>query len=133
MKLRKLVAFVTFTTITAAWKNTVAFEFAGPGCDGQLLHASIGMNYQQIKMKNTTQSVYVTTANDGIYRWYGFSESTEDGRGCYGDLVGRLHSSCFDLAGYISKGKQKVECIRICSLLAGKEDSYSCAAIGVTE
>ncbi|KAI1279204.1 hypothetical protein F5Y07DRAFT_52389 [Xylaria sp. FL0933] len=134
MQLTKLFTFVTFTTVTAGWKNTVAFEFPDQECAGQLIHASIGMNYQQIKMRNTTQSVYISTVNDGIYRWYGFPGATEDGSGCYGDIVGRLNSSsCFDLTSFVPQGKPKVECIRLCSLLSDKESSYSCAAIGVTD
>ncbi|KAI1300283.1 hypothetical protein F5Y03DRAFT_397228 [Xylaria venustula] len=124
MKLRKVLALVTFTTLTTAWKNTAAFEYAEFGCDGQLTHASV---------KNTTQSVYTSTANDGIFRWYGFSGATEDGSGCYGDLVGRLHAPCFDLNSFVPEGKPKVECIRLCSLLASKKHSYSCAAFGITD
>ncbi|KAI0427401.1 hypothetical protein F5Y09DRAFT_344734 [Xylaria sp. FL1042] len=125
MKLRKLLTLAAFTTITAGWKNTVAFEFAD---------MEFGMNYQQIKMKTTTQCVYLSTVNDGIYRWYGFLDSTEDGSGCYGDIVGRLNaSSCFDLTSFVPEGKPKVECIRLCSLVLDKESSYSCAAIGVTD
>jgi hypothetical protein len=82
---------------------------------------------------NTTQSVYISTVNDGIYRWYGFSGSTADGQACYGDLVGRAHAPCFDLTSYAAKGKPRVECIRLCSLWADKHDTQSCAAIGVTE
>ncbi|KAI0974463.1 hypothetical protein F4678DRAFT_376773 [Xylaria arbuscula] len=132
MKLGRVLALATFTTLTTAWKNTAAFEYAEFGCDGKLTHAS-GMNYQQIKMKNTTQSVYTSTANDGIFRWYGFSGATEDGSGCYGDLVGRLSAPCFDLNSFVPEGKPKVECIRLCSLLAAKKHSYSCAAIGITD
>ncbi|KAI1428278.1 hypothetical protein F5Y12DRAFT_711258 [Xylaria sp. FL1777] len=133
MMLRKLLTFVTCSTVAAAWRNTVAFEFAEPGCNGHLSHGWVGMNHLQIKMKNTTESVYTSTVNDGIYRWYGFSSSTEDGSGCYGDLVGRVHAPCFDLNSFVPEGKPKVECIRICSLLADKKHSYSCAAIGITD
>ncbi|KAI3329371.1 hypothetical protein HD806DRAFT_530765 [Xylariaceae sp. AK1471] len=125
MELAKLLAFITFVATTTAWKNTLAFEFTGPGCSGQLAHAWI--------VGNTTQSVYISTINDGIYRWYGFAGSTADGHACYGDLVGRMHSPCFDLTSYVAKGKPKVECIRYCSLWADEDDMHSCAAIGVTE
>ncbi|KAI0864180.1 hypothetical protein F4860DRAFT_511036 [Xylaria cubensis] len=133
MKLAKILTLTTFSVIAAAWKAQVAFEFDSLECNGKIGHAWIGANRQQIKMRNSTQSVYITTANDGIWRWYGFSESTEDGSSCYGDPVARLHSSCFDLRSYVPQGKPKVECIRICSMLAGKKSSWSCAAFGVTE
>ncbi|KAI0514822.1 hypothetical protein F5B22DRAFT_218710 [Xylaria bambusicola] len=129
----QVLTFFAFATVAAGWRNTVAFEFARPGCDGSISKAWIGTNHQQIKLKNTTQSVYITTVNDGIWRWYGFPASTEDGTSCYGDPVGRLHWPCFDVNGYVSEGKPKVECIRLCSMWAGKEHSYSCAAIGITE
>ncbi|KAI8953798.1 hypothetical protein F4801DRAFT_85572 [Xylaria longipes] len=133
MRLTKLLTLTTFSAVAAAWRNQVAFEYDGPGCGGKFSHAWIGANNQQIKMRNSTQSVYITTANDGIWRWYGFSESTEDGGSCYGDVVARMYSPCFDLTSYVPQGKPKVECIRICSMLADKKHSYSCAAIGVTE
>ncbi|KAK5632963.1 hypothetical protein RRF57_008676 [Xylaria bambusicola] len=164
MKFREpVLTFFAFATVAAGWGNTVAFEYAGPGCDGSISKAwsksvtelpsslafeipilgnfnNSGTNHQQIKpntqsatMKNTTQSVYIATVNDGIWRWYGFPASTEDRTSCYGDPVGCMHWPCFEVNGYVSEGKPKVECIRLCSMWAGKEHSYSCAAIGVTE
>ncbi|KAI8624624.1 hypothetical protein F5Y19DRAFT_480368 [Xylariaceae sp. FL1651] len=133
MGLMKIVAVLALAAVTAAWRNQLAFEFTGPGCGGKLAHAWVGSKYQQIKMGNTTQSVYISTVNDGIYRWYGFSESTEDGNSCYGDLVGRMYAPCFDLTSFAAQGKPVVKCIRYCSLWADKESVYSCASIGVTE
>ncbi|KAI1736941.1 hypothetical protein F4680DRAFT_451551 [Xylaria scruposa] len=132
MKLAEIVTLTTFAVAAAAWKNQVAFEFDSPGCKGKIGHARVGASRQQIKMRNSTQSVYITTANDGIWRWYGFSESTEDGSSCYGDPVARMYS-CVDLTSYVPQGKPKVECIRICSMLVEKQHSWSCAAFGVTE
>ncbi|KAI0443684.1 hypothetical protein F4803DRAFT_304174 [Xylaria telfairii] len=133
MKLLNLLTFTTLSAVAVAWTDQVALEYASTGCRGRFNHAWIGSDRREIKMKNTTESVYITTVNDGIWRWYGFSESTEDGTACYGDLVARMYSPCFDLNSYVPKGKPKVECIQICSMLADKKHSYSCAAIGVTE
>ncbi|KAI1368575.1 hypothetical protein F5Y08DRAFT_246976 [Xylaria arbuscula] len=135
MKLRdQVLAILSFATVAVCWKNTAAFEFASPECKGLISKAWIGMNYEQIAMKNSTQSIYIATANDGIWRWYGYPSATEDGTACYGEPIGRLHWPCFDLNGFVAKeGKPRVECIRLCSMWAGKEHSYSCAAIGITE
>lgn len=81
-------------------------------------------------MGNTTQSVFTSTVNDGIYRWYGFSAATADGAACDGELVGRVDGSCFDLTSYAMKGKPVVKCIRYCTLWADADDPLSCAFFG---
>ncbi|KAI1387354.1 uncharacterized protein F4822DRAFT_430106 [Hypoxylon trugodes] len=96
-------------TGTSAWKEFEAIEFTTTDCTGWIKHAAIGMKpeYWQIKTNNESNSVYASTVNDGIYRWYAFSETSETG--CAGDVLGRVWTG----------------------LLA--HDDYGCAAIGQGE
>ncbi|KAI0397865.1 hypothetical protein F5Y17DRAFT_294806 [Xylariaceae sp. FL0594] len=147
LKLVVLSSFF-FTSGAMAWRSTLAFEYDKPGCRGRLNRAWVGSRWKHIKMSNTTQSVFTSTVNDGIYRWYGFPSTTADGLSCQGDVVGRLYSSCFDLTSFAvataenhtdsnrnneDSDKLVVRCIRYCTLWAGAEDPLSCAFFGEGE
>ncbi|KAH9890285.1 hypothetical protein F4778DRAFT_379409 [Xylariomycetidae sp. FL2044] len=107
-----------------AWSSFIANEFASNDCSGPVVHAHVGLKYWQIIMSNQTNSVYVTTANDGIYRWFGFPHTADEGRTCDGDTVGRLYRGCYNLRQF----EQKIECIQWCSTWV--HNKYACSAIG---
>jgi hypothetical protein len=47
---RKVTAFLALAVAGAtAWTNTLALEYEGPGCGGNLNHAWLGFKWQQIK------------------------------------------------------------------------------------
>ncbi|KAI5866042.1 hypothetical protein GGS23DRAFT_594196 [Durotheca rogersii] len=108
----------------SAWAGFSVTEFATSDCKGWVKHASIGMKpqYWQVAMNNESNSVSVSVVNDGIFRWYGFSEAAEFG--CGGKVVGRLWSGCVNLDIYA----ERIECIRWCSMW--RHDDHSCEAIG---
>ncbi|KAI0887929.1 uncharacterized protein GGS22DRAFT_154592 [Annulohypoxylon maeteangense] len=118
------VAFLLATTGVGAMKDFKAVEFEKNDCTGWIKHSSMGLKpqYWQIKMDNDTKSVYTETTNDGIYRWYAFSGTTE--MGCDGRVLGRLYRGCASLAKY----NETIKCIRWCSLWS--HNDHSCKAIG---
>ncbi|KAI2472819.1 hypothetical protein F4781DRAFT_382031 [Annulohypoxylon bovei var. microspora] len=118
------VAFLLAITGAGAMKDFKAIEFESNDCAGWIKHANVGLKpqYWQIKMDNASNSVYTETTNDGIYRWYAFSETNEPG--CGGEVLGRLYNGCSSLGRYT----EKIKCIRWCSLWSHSD--HSCKAIG---
>ncbi|XDG05818.1 hypothetical protein ABKA04_005433 [Annulohypoxylon sp. FPYF3050] len=118
------VAFLMATAGVSAMKDFKAVEFESNDCTGWIKHSSVGLKpqYWQIKMDNETRSVYTETTNDGIYRWYAFSDTND--QGCDGEVLGRLWRGCSSLGQY----KEKIKCIRWCSLWSHSD--HSCKAIG---
>ncbi|KAL7622468.1 hypothetical protein AAE478_007974 [Parahypoxylon ruwenzoriense] len=119
-----IVALLTAVSGSAAWKDFLAIEFESNDCSGWVKRASIGLKpeYWQIKMNNESNSVFTSVTNDGIYRWYAFSGTTE--LGCGGKVLGRLYPGCLSLGVY----SERIECVRWCSRWA--HDDHSCSAIG---
>ncbi|KAI1482195.1 hypothetical protein F4774DRAFT_372082 [Daldinia eschscholtzii] len=111
-------------SVCGASRNFLALEFESSDCTGWVNHASIGFksDYWQIKMQNETNTIYTSTTNDGIYRWYGFSGKAE--LGCDGEVLGRLPGGCLNLDQF----GERVQCIRWCS--TWMHDDHSCKAIG---
>ncbi|KAI2602110.1 hypothetical protein GGR54DRAFT_625739 [Hypoxylon sp. NC1633] len=120
-----LVTLLSAITSSAASRGFKVIEFESNDCTGWVKHANVGLKRQfwQISMDNATNSVYTSTTNDGIYRWYGFSAVSAE-HGCAGAVVGRLHGGCLSLGAY----NERIECVRWCSTWA--QDETSCAAIG---
>ncbi|KAI1106536.1 hypothetical protein F4804DRAFT_18275 [Jackrogersella minutella] len=118
------VVLLSAITSTSAWRDFKAIEFESDDCTGWVKHASLGLKpeYWQIHMNNLSNSVYTSTTNDGIYRWYAYSEKTE--LGCGGKALGRLYSGCMNLGAFTDR----IQCIRWCS--RWMHDEYSCKAIG---
>ncbi|KAI0101948.1 hypothetical protein F4776DRAFT_649027 [Hypoxylon sp. NC0597] len=122
--LKSAIALLAVIPGTLAFKDFKAIEFESTDCSGWVNHASLGLKPQfwQIHMDNTSNSVYTSTTNDGIYRWYAFSEATE--QGCDGKALGRLYSGCLGLGVF----SERIRCIRWCSIWA--HNDHSCKAIG---
>ncbi|OTA62367.1 hypothetical protein K449DRAFT_434029 [Hypoxylon sp. EC38] len=122
--LKSATAFLAVMPGTIAWRDFKAIEFESNDCSGWVKHASLGLKpqYWQIQMDNTSNSVYTSTTNDGIYRWYAFSETSD--KGCDGRALGRLYGGCIGLGVF----SERIRCIRWCSIWA--HDKHSCKAIG---
>ncbi|KAI2618597.1 hypothetical protein GGS26DRAFT_381940 [Hypomontagnella submonticulosa] len=110
-------------TGSSAWRDFKTIEFESNDCTGWINHANLGNKAQfwQIRIDNTSNSVYTETVNDGIYRWYAFSELTD--AGCEGKVLGRLFPGCISLGVY----SERIRCLKWCSTWA--RDDHSCEAI----
>ncbi|KAI0382229.1 hypothetical protein F5Y04DRAFT_288010 [Hypomontagnella monticulosa] len=106
-----------------AWKDFKTVEFESNDCTGWIKHANLGnkSQYWQIRVDNASNSVYTSVGNDGIYRWYAFSETTDSG--CGGKVLARLYPGCISLGMY----SERVRCLKWCSTWA--RDDHSCDAI----
>ncbi|KAI0193173.1 hypothetical protein F4808DRAFT_360664 [Astrocystis sublimbata] len=137
MKLPNLLSIIltalSLSSVASAWLKQKALEYDSPGCKNTIKHYWLGDKKRQIALDDATESVRTSTANDGIWRWYGFSASTDDGKECSGERVARVWGPCFDLDKYASEGKPDIKCLRICNMWAHENDSESCASFGVHE
>ncbi|KAI0006513.1 hypothetical protein F4779DRAFT_19940 [Xylariaceae sp. FL0662B] len=116
-------ALLSLVTSSAAWFSFMANEFKTDDCKGGVVHAHVGMKYWQIPLDNETNSVYVQTANDGIFKWYAFADSVPGANACQGDPLGELKRGCAALRLF----GDKIRCLRWCS--SWVDDEYSCKAI----
>ncbi|CAJ2501482.1 Uu.00g043350.m01.CDS01 [Anthostomella pinea] len=130
MRLSSIITLLAAAAGGSAWQNSLAYEFETHNCKGGLTGAHLSMKYWKIPMKNASNSVVTYTVNKGVFRWYAYSATTEDGHDCYGDVVGKLQEGCNDLDKFVSKGGQRIKCIMWCNSWASKDKKYSCAAIG---
>ncbi|OTB09649.1 hypothetical protein M426DRAFT_6912 [Hypoxylon sp. CI-4A] len=118
------VACLSATTGVSASRGFKAIEFETQDCTGWIKHASLGLRAEnwQIRTNNDSNSVYTATTNDGIYRWYAFSETSDSG--CAGKVLGRLWTGCTALGQF----SEDVRCLRWCSTWS--RDQFSCQSIG---
>ncbi|KAI2610226.1 uncharacterized protein GGS25DRAFT_253019 [Hypoxylon fragiforme] len=128
-----------WTTTLALLLSTIApsgaasdfqmIEFEGDDCSGHIRKAHVGLKpeYEQIKLKPETNTIYATTTNDGIYRWYAFTSTTENGFECAGNVLGRVWPGCKRLREW---HPQRARCVRWCSLWADEGDAMACVGIG---
>ncbi|KAI1081968.1 hypothetical protein F5B20DRAFT_588082 [Whalleya microplaca] len=111
-------ALLSLVTGGAAWFNFIANEFKSQDCHGSVIHAHVGMKYWQVDLDNETNSIYVQTANDGIYKWYAFSDSAPGT--CLGNVLGELKRGCVGVRLF----SEKIRCVQWCSTWVHNE--YSC-------
>ncbi|KAI1323324.1 hypothetical protein F5Y16DRAFT_347111 [Xylariaceae sp. FL0255] len=133
MYLTRLLTLLALVAVSTAWKHLLAYQFPERDCGGKPIGTFDGSGFQQVAMKNETQSVYIEVPNNGLIRWYAFGATLEDKSACYGEPIGRLYTPCANMDNFTDHGVPEIKCISYCSMLLSKTWPTSCTAIGITE
>ncbi|KAI2620714.1 hypothetical protein GGS26DRAFT_306581 [Hypomontagnella submonticulosa] len=115
-----LIAFVSAT-------NPKANEYKSGDCSGDLNfpHAASGLYW--VTMDDSSHCVYLAQSDWKTRTWQAYSEKTENGGICYGDVLGNLGGEEHNLDNTY---KKRIKCLLNCATNAGASRYDKCRPVG---